>query len=240
MEHRRHKFESFTDPEQCFRIFMQASSGNFKKSSPRTKITSEPGRPWWDRECHKLVRATRCALREWTSAPLSTTKRSEWKMAEAKKCKYIIQAKKKAWADFISNLNPNNNAQCQTWPFIKTMRGRGNNHPVDGSAIQEANGDLISSNQEKSNISLNTFSDTTSPVKDRVTAYESFIQSSINSTTTLSLNTAITIEEILCSLSKAGKSKAVDIDDNYNKMLKNLSPANQLHLCHLFNILLKN
>lgn len=236
-------FKSILDPGLCFSIFMQtiqaSNHRHFRKSRPSPCQKPEPGRPWWDRDCNELVQAARKAQREWCKAPLSSQKRSVWKLAEAKKNRHIIRTKKKAWEDFISYLNPNG-GQTKMWAFMKSMADRGSAHSLEGSAIRDPDGRINSSPEKKANVFLNMYSSFMSPDAAQNEDLDPTIRAAIVSDSPLALNSPITLDEVTWSLSKVGKSKAVRTDGIHNMMLKNQSPENKINICKFFNVLFSN
>jgi acyl-CoA reductase-like NAD-dependent aldehyde dehydrogenase len=86
------------DPAQAYNRFMEAilasSNSTFRKSTQNQSSLKEPRRPWWNENCQAAVSAAKKAEKEWRRSPLSLTKRTAWKKAEAVKKKNDHQRKK--------------------------------------------------------------------------------------------------------------------------------------------------
>jgi hypothetical protein len=110
----------------------------FRRTSPSCRTTHKgPARPWWDEECKTAVKEASRAFREWRDSPKSTTKREEWRKAEARKRRTIITTKKNAWSAFIANLGPND--QQKMWAFVRNMVGNKSDASATGQALSADN-----------------------------------------------------------------------------------------------------
>jgi hypothetical protein len=128
-------FSAIPDPVTATTVFtdgLEASNEQFfRRTSPSCRTTHKgPARPWWDEECKTAVKEAHRAFGEWRDSPISTTKREEWRKAEARKRRTIITAQKNAWSTFIANLGPND--QPKMWAFVRNMVGNGSDASATG------------------------------------------------------------------------------------------------------------
>ncbi len=232
-------FSSITAPEPAYQLFrdaiLDASNIIFSKSQPNKSLKAEPCRPWWNADCKRAVASARKALSLWRTDPCSKEKRAAWQKEDAIKRKIIIQAKKLSWEDFITSLNPQESHK-KMWSFVKSMTGR-SGQSLSCKALKTDNGSIITDPVEKVNIFLDTFFDETEHPRNPDPVILKEIEKASCSSETTSLNSTITMEEVIAGLQKL-KSNSTGKDDNHNKMLANLNPTNIKHMQHLFNVLL--
>jgi hypothetical protein len=232
-------FFDITDPATATTVFtngLEASNEQFfRRTNPSCRASHKgPARPWWDEECKTAVKEARRAFREWRDSPISTTKREEWRKAEARKRRTIITSKKNAWSTFIANLGPND--QPKMWAFVRNMVGNGSDVSATGQALKSG-GHTFQTPQEKAALFLDRFSSVHPRNIANNRHFEAEISNKIRSRTTDPLNDAFTPEELDKAMPKS-KSNATGLDLIHNKMIRNLSIPNKTSLLHLFNTLL--
>ena len=234
-------FFDITDPATATTVFtngLEASNEQFfRRTNPSCRAShTGPARPWWDEECKTAAKEARRAFREWRDSPISTTKREEWRKAEARKRRTIITSKKNAWSTFIANLGPND--QPKMWAFVRNMVGNGSDASATGQALKSG-GHTFQTPQEKAALFLDRFSSVHPRNIANNRHFEAEISNKIRSRTTDPLNDSFTPEELDKAMPKS-KSNATGLDLIHNKMIRNLSIPNKTSLLHLFNTLLTN
>ena len=117
------------------------------------------------------------------------------------------------------------------------MIGCGSNPPVDGVAIKDESGALVTDADQKALMFLDTFDisgQLGTPTNNEISE---FVLNCIDSPTHSLLNLPFSSHELDGALSKLN-CNATGLDLVHNKMLKRHSFVNRAHLCHLFNCLL--
>ena len=223
------------DPASAYHTFytclMVTSHEEFRLSSHNPSQKREPGRPWFTEEALTVVQNARNAFYAWRVDPLSESARMDWSKAEAIKKRTLRRLKRQSWDSFVTNLEPRG-ANPKTWQFIKAMKGKGNEPPIDGTDI-ETEGGIISQPSEKAAAFLEQF-DVSSKLGSANARISHPVACAMASQAPCSLNTPLQQSELDHSLNCL-KDTAMGADKVHNKMLKNLDANNRSFLLHVFN-----
>ena len=198
------------DAYSCFVDSLFASSKKFfRLSSPDSSKSKEPSKPWFLAECKRHVALERLALGAWLSnlgSSISTDLNTKWKKARAIKKRVIRKSKSEAWESFSSNLSPQG-SHSKLWSLSKRMTGRGAPPPIDGAALSDGCGNLITAPNIKASIFLDKYAAAGGLRHEGDPELEDFIESEINSDKPNPLNMIFSTKELDSALSNLKKKK---------------------------------
>jgi hypothetical protein len=135
-------FIEITDSATATTVFtdgLEASNEqSFRRTSPSCRVSHKgPAHSWWDEECMTAVKEASRAFREWRYSPKSTSKREEWRKAEARKRRPSSRPKRMHGQPSLLTLGPND--QPKMWAFVRNMVGNGSDAFATGQALSADN-----------------------------------------------------------------------------------------------------
>ena len=227
------QFESFESHLEAYDYFSSEMLKSASNSIPKT--TGKPRRPavpWWDKTCGVLRKITRKCYRRYKSSP-STTNKTIYQRAMAKKRKYFKKVKKESWIFYINGINSKTPSRL-IWRKIRKLSGKYIPSPAPCLKI---NGNLISKPEEVAEKLANHFSDVSSSKN-----YSNHFQNIRNAKISLNLssnnneayNAQFTLRELKEALESWDSTSPGEDNILYN-MLKHLPESAKSFLLKVFN-----